>query len=174
MKAKRIDWTLFPEKTDRFGEVEQWFEQRRHSLGRSTDLDQYWPIDPPNQVVLVEAFTELVKSGHNGLLIILGTERPPWSDPIVEGIKPFLSDRILLGGKSNATDYMHLADHFVLSSLYEGPADQSDRSHGDRLSAGVHGRGWYPGNDRSSWSHDTWNGGGYGSGRHEHSLCAFH
>jgi glycosyltransferase involved in cell wall biosynthesis len=32
-----------------------------------------------------------------------------------------LSDRILwLGGKNNATDYIHLADYFILSSLYEG------------------------------------------------------
>lgn len=124
MKAKRIDnGRSFPEKTDRFREVEQWFKEKRNSFGSEA---QIWinigRLTPQkNQVVLVEAFTELVKSGHNGLLIIFGTERPPWSDPIMEGIKPFLSDRILwLGGKSNATDYMHLADHFVLSSLYEG------------------------------------------------------
>ena len=124
MKAKRIDnGRSFPEKTDRFGEVEQWFEEKRNSFGSDA---RFWVnigrLTPQkNQVVLVEAFSEWVKSGHNGLLIILGTERPPWSDPIMEGIKPFLSDRILwLGGKSNATDYIHLADYFILSSLYEG------------------------------------------------------
>lgn len=123
-KAERIDnGRSFPEKTDHFGEVAQWFEEKRSSFGSGVriwvNIGRLTP--QKNQVVLVEAFSELVRSGHNGLLIILGTERPPWSDPIIEGIKPFLSDRIFwLGGKSNATDYVHLADFFVLSSLYEG------------------------------------------------------
>ncbi len=124
MKAKRIDnGRSFPKKTDSFDEVADWFEQMRGAFGSDVkvwvNIGRLTP--QKNQVVLVQAFTEFLRSGHNGLLVILGTERPPWSDPIMEGIKPYLGDRILwLGGKSNATDYVHLAHFFILSSLYEG------------------------------------------------------
>lgn len=74
-----------------------------------------------NQVMLVKSFARLIEEGHNGVLWIMGTERPPVSEAILSEMAPYLGDRIqLIGGKTNATDYLLLADYFVLSSLYEG------------------------------------------------------
>lgn len=74
-----------------------------------------------NQAMLVAAFARLLDEGHNGVLWILGTERSPVSEPILEQMRPHMSERIAwLGGKANATDYLHCADFFALSSLYEG------------------------------------------------------
>jgi len=74
-----------------------------------------------NQAMLVSAFAQILAEGHNGLLWILGTERAPVSAPILAEMAPHMGERIVwLGGKSNATDYVHCADFFALSSLYEG------------------------------------------------------
>lgn len=124
LKAKRIDnGRSFPEKTEKYADVSEFFRELRNRLGEDC---RFWlnigRLTPQkNQVMLVRAFQRLLDEGHNAALLILGTERPPFSDPILKEMQPFLGDRIQwLGGKINATDYLHLSDYFVLSSEYEG------------------------------------------------------
>jgi glycosyltransferase involved in cell wall biosynthesis len=123
-RVRRIDnGRAMPAPSARMPELKAEVEQLRARLG--SDL-KIWVnigrITPQkNQAMLVSAFARLLDEGHNGLLWILGTERSPVSEPILELMKPHLGDRIAwLGGKSNATDYLHCADFFALSSLYEG------------------------------------------------------
>ncbi len=73
-----------------------------------------------NQLQLVDAVQELNNNGANIQLLIIGGYRPGEED-LLNKIKTKTSDKIhLLGEKNNATDYLFLADAFILPSFYEG------------------------------------------------------
>lgn len=78
-----------------------------------------------NQLMLVDAFTQLVEKGQaNAILIIIGRGR---DSEVSRRIQLKLKEAHeehefihVLGERSNATDYLHAADYFCLSSKYEG------------------------------------------------------
>lgn len=71
-----------------------------------------------NQLMLVEAFNQLISEGKDVVLLIAGM---PWDKNILEKLNAVIGQRIhLLGYKDNATDYLKCADAFCLSSFYEG------------------------------------------------------
>jgi glycosyltransferase involved in cell wall biosynthesis len=71
-----------------------------------------------NQLMLVDAFNQLIEEGEDVILLIVGTF---WDQEIIAEINVKIKDRIyLLGYKDNPTDYLSCSDAFCLSSFHEG------------------------------------------------------
>src|SRR5699024_1723844 len=82
-------------------------------------------IPQKNQLMLVDAFNKLVYE-HNAnavLLIIGGGRQNEESRQIQQQLRKAKQKHThihLLGERPNATDYLHAADYFCISSRYEG------------------------------------------------------
>ncbi len=71
-----------------------------------------------NQLMLVDAFNQLISEKEDVILLIIGTQ---WDKEITRQIKDKINSRIfLLGYKENPADYLRASDAFCLSSLHEG------------------------------------------------------
>lgn len=78
-----------------------------------------------NQLMLVKAFNRLVnKDNANAILLIIGGGRNNEASNQIQQKLKIAEEKQeyihILGERSNATDYLYLADYFCLSSLYEG------------------------------------------------------
>lgn len=71
-----------------------------------------------NQIMLCQAFSHLIKQGHDVSLLIAGSND---DTSIYENLKPFLCERIrYIGEVSNIIELLSSVDAMCLSSLYEG------------------------------------------------------
>lgn len=71
-----------------------------------------------NQLLLVNAFNELIKFGENISLIVIGANFDSKEGKIIQSIAH--KNIYFLGTKTNVYDYLACADAFCLSSDYEG------------------------------------------------------
>jgi len=111
---------IFPVKTSRFEATRDYFETLRKKKTKFyVNIGRIAP--QKNQLMLVKSFKKFLDEGHDAVLLLIGTGRERFSESILDEMKAYFSDRIIwLGGKDNVTDYLYLADFFVLSSLHEG------------------------------------------------------
>lgn len=116
---------VFPDKTKQYSSVVRKLEELK--LNKKTRIFVHIGRHSPqkNQLMLVEAFNRLVyKDNTNAILLIIGGGRnTDESRKITQELRHAEQEheRIhVLGERSNATDYLHAADYFCLSSLYEG------------------------------------------------------
>ena len=71
-----------------------------------------------NQILLIKAFNHLIDLGYDACLLVIGDGFDTFEG---NTLKQIACDRIhFLGLKSNVGDYLHCADAFCLSSIYEG------------------------------------------------------
>lgn len=71
-----------------------------------------------NQKMLISSFNEIIKSGVDAMLIILGDG---FDSENCSEIRRQACDRIhFLGAKTNVGDYLYQSNYFILSSLWEG------------------------------------------------------
>lgn len=78
-----------------------------------------------NQIMLIHAFQHFLREHNsNAVLLIIGGGRNSEQSKLIEKkLNDLLKNQnqiMLLGEKSNATDYLHLSDFFCLSSVMEG------------------------------------------------------
>jgi glycosyltransferase involved in cell wall biosynthesis len=115
----------YPEKTKDFNKVADEIKDYRNNEDTKVFVNIGRIIPQKNQLMLVESFNRLVnEEGANAMLLIVGGGRDnEESRNIQRQLKEAENKHdhlYLMGELPNATDYLHVADFFCLSSLYEG------------------------------------------------------
>jgi len=117
-----LNGRVYPDKTILFEKAERFI----NSIKLTSDTKIFVTIGrletQKNQLMLVNSFNRLLTKYQDSKLIIIGGER---NSETSKRIKKQLKEKagnniILLGELENATDYLHLAEYFCLSSLHEG------------------------------------------------------
>lgn len=109
----------FPEKTEVYSDV----QREVQSLKVTPETAVYVHVGrveiQKNQLMLVGAFKELVRDA-DAVLLLIGGKR---GEDLWEQLQQAVGDEpriFILGSKDNATDYLHAANFFCLSSVHEG------------------------------------------------------
>lgn len=111
----------FPERSESYGKVEAEVNAMRVTPQTKLFVNLARIVPQKNQVMLVEAFMELIKEGHDIALALIGGERGVEGEAMRRRIEEIRNERIhLLGSRRDATDFLYAADGFCLSSEYEG------------------------------------------------------
>src|SRR5699024_1009232 len=115
----------YPQRSNRFSKVKDKINEYRKDDRTKVFVNIGRIIPQKNQLMLVEAFNKLVyEHDANAVLIIIGGGRnTEESRQIQQQLKQAEQKHghiHLLGERPNATEYLHVADYFSLSSLYEG------------------------------------------------------
>jgi glycosyltransferase involved in cell wall biosynthesis len=117
----------YPKKSRRYSTVTQSIEKLKLNNTTKVFVHIGRLTTEKNQLMLIEAFNKLVYKHHaNAVLLIIGGGRnTDESRKIQQQLQQAEQEHVhihLLGERPNATDYLHAADFFCLSSLYEGNA----------------------------------------------------
>ncbi len=107
------------EKTDQFEITKEYIEKLKKTKDTRVFVNIARISEQKNQVMLVQAFEELIEQGEDVLLLIIGNGDKEYHDKCKRELKSkeFI---IFEGAKSNIADYMICCDALCLSSLYEG------------------------------------------------------
>lgn len=119
LKQKKIlNGREFPALSDKYTEVVE--EMRKYKTNDETKIFIHVARFHPckNQLLLVNAFNELIHSAENVALVVIGAN---YDSPEGKRLQEISNNRIhFLGTKTNVYDYLACADAFCLSSDYEG------------------------------------------------------
>jgi len=111
----------FPERSENFAKVQAEVDGMRVTPHTKLFVNLARIVPQKNQVMLVEAFMELIREGHDIALALIGGERGVEGEAMRRKIEEIRNERIhLLGSRRDATDFLYAADGFCLSSEYEG------------------------------------------------------
>jgi glycosyltransferase involved in cell wall biosynthesis len=111
---------LMPAKSEAFGEVKDLIDGLRCSPATLVFVSVGTIKPQKNQILLVDAFSDLYRSGADVVLLLIGGEPGSGSGLMQHLESAKAPNTVLLGSRSNVGDYLRLADAFCLSSLYEG------------------------------------------------------
>lgn len=115
----------YPKKGERFDRITDEIESFKKDQDTRVFVNIGRIIPQKNQLMLVKAFNRLVnKDNANSVLLMIGGGRNNQASKEIQWKLKEAEKKhdhiYILGERSNATDYLHAADFFCLSSIYEG------------------------------------------------------